>query len=1062
MKLIKFFEKKYFYSIFEWILIGCLISALALSISGCEVNAKDKIAPKLIKTNLSENKTMSTAASIVLIFSEALDKKYIKNNVFLKDAKGEKIPQDKYFIHYDNINKISIGLLDKKLLATNANYEIEVGTLQDLTGNKLANPTSIRFKLIDDIRPKLLGYDLHYGYKHKASEPLIFEFTEELDPKSLDFISITNNFKNIKLNKNQYSIKFDPDNRNKIVVELKDKNLINTTNNLILTFGSLFPKDKNKDIKDLNGNRLEMKPYRHKNFYFLESLKPYIIKTNLNANDQLNSKNTLELVFNEKLNPNYINQDTIILKNGADIINKNKYKIIYDNNNVKKPTSIFINFLDNDLKNSNKTYTLEFNGLRDVSGNNWNPDKDTIGNTTEQAPLTIKFIDTLAPKFASSNIFNGYLLEDANTIAIKFNEPITDASKNEVTLNQGSSPITTTNSLSEDKKTIFIKPITNLTKGISYNLSLTSAISDLSGNKLAQTQKINFQLLAKDKVVFVKADANANANGASWAEAKSLKTALSEFNTSIANNKKIFLLAGGIYKTPDAQTYFELKDEMQIYGGFDPNNMQKARDLTTTIIDGNFDEAQKLTSQQLFVGKNLSNASVLDGLVLQNAKNTQRTNKGGAIYLQNSSPKLLNLTFNNNVSMGEKTNYLNKYGVYTGFIQYIYDGLSGGGALNLDNSSPLIQNSNFNKNTSFNYGGAIASYNNSAPEIIDCFFGENTTYAMGGAIYFENSTASIDNTIFYRNNFSDRFESIQSKKTQLVKISANMGVGGAISNQKSTTKIKNSIFIENQTILYKSEHHKSAGGAIYNSDSDILLQACSFKRNKSITGGAVFNVDSNPKIINSSFLVNSVYMQNSTYDNISKGGAIFNSSSNPLIINSSFVNNTAGIGGAFYNETKSKPKIYNSILWNNGGFIDYKFGKHFIQNDRVQIVYITNKNTINNIFSDKSSSAELKNSILNPLSLQEQGLRIAPEISNSTQDPLLSPFDYKDNFVAPQKVTSKVNPAINTGSNELYLEALKAIDPNFTSNAIPIDAKDQAGNLRSQGAKIDIGAVEIE
>lgn len=1052
MKLIKFFEKKYFYSIFEWILIGCLISALALSISGCEVNAKDKIAPKLIKTNLPENKTMSTAASIVLVFSEALDKKYIKNNIFLKDDKGEKIPQDKYFIHYDNISKISIGLLDKKLLATNADYEIEVGTLQDLTGNKLANPTSIRFKLIDIIRPKLLGYDLHYGHKHKASEPLIFEFTEELDPKSLDHIYINREigYKNKALAKDQYSLKFDLDDRNKIIFKLLDKNLINTQNNLSINFGSSLPQDKNKDIKDLNSNRLEMKPYRFKNFLFLESLKPFILKTNLNTNNQLNSKNTLELVFNEKLNHNHINQDTIILKNGADIINKNKYKIIYDNNNVKKPTSIFINFLDNDLKNSNKTYTLEFNGLQDFAG-----------NATEQAPLTIKFIDTLAPKFASSNIFNRYLLEDTNTIAIKFNEPITDASKNEVTLNQGSSPITTTNSLSEDKKTIFIKPNTNLTKGISYNLSLTSAISDLSGNKLAQTQKINFQLLAKDKVVFVKADANANANGASWAEAKSLKTALSEFNTSIANNKKIFLLAGGIYKTPDAQTYFELKDEMQIYGGFDPNNMQKARDLTTTIIDGNFDEAQKLTSQQLFVGKNLSNASVLDGLVLQNAKNTQRTNKGGAIYLQNSNPKLLNLTFNNNVSMGIKAAYLDpKFGSNTGFTQFAFDGLSGGGALNLDNSSPLIQNSNFNKNTSFNYGGAIASYNNSKPKIIDCFFGENTTYAMGGAIYFENSTASIDNTVFYRNKYSNTLP----KSEIALHLEYYYGAGGAISNQKSTTKIKNSIFIENQTSLYASGSNKSAGGAIYNSDSDILLQACSFKRNKSITGGAVFNTNSSLKIINSSFLTNSVYMQNLTsrLGTISKGGAIFNSSSNPLIINSSFVNNTAGIGGAIYNEIKSKPKIYNSILWNNGGFIDYKFGLDFIQNDRVQFVYITNKNTINNIFSDKSSSAELKNSILNPLSLQEQGLRIAPEISNSTQDPLLSPFDYKDNFVAPQKVTSKVNPAINTGSNELYLEALKAIDPNFTSNAIPIDAKDQAGNLRSQGTKIDIGAVEIE
>lgn len=1062
MKLI-FFIKKYRFALFIAIVSG----ALALNLSACITDGKDRIAPRLVKTNLNKSKSLSSGGSLVLVFSKALDKNSIGAAIRLLDSGGTPLEKTKYALAYDNRSKVAISLKDAKLQAQTADYTLEVGQVRDLSGNRLANPKKIKFKFVDDIAPRLLNYKSYYGFKHNSNKPLVFEFSEPIDPSSVIkgttmTLRYFHKFKNLELNSYQVETK-----KNQIIVKIVDEKLLKTSTMLTVIFGHFDMRTSKKisDIKDLNGNDLTGLSWleRNKNMTFIESLKPYIVATNLKSNGEFDPNNRLELLFNEKLVSASVNQDSVILKEGTNTLPKSAYRVSYDDDHRLNSKSIFIDFLSDQLKNSSKSYILEFNGVRDTAGADI--DEGTGGNPTEEAPLTIKLIDTLAPKFVSSNIFHGHLLADANKIALTFNEPLKDGSEKAVALSQGASPVACTKELSADKKTIFLQPNSSLSFNKNYEISFTSGIEDLSANAFKNKQKLAFQLLDKNKVVFIKADASPSASGNSWQEAQSLKNALATFDISQANNKNIFLLAGGTYKTPDANSAFELKDKMQIFGGFDPNNMNKSRDLNATVIDGNFDAENKQISQQLFTGVNLSATSILDGLVLQNAKNTRLDNRGGAIYLQNSSPKLLNLTFINNVSMGEEKPHLDYRGISTGFIYYDFSNLNGGGALNLDNSSPVIKNSKFIANESYNYGGAIASYENSAPKIDSCYFSENITYGNGGAIYFENSAATIENTIFFKNKFKNQLSKTE-KSARVKKLFTKyfFGLGGAISNQRSHTKIKNSSFIDNRTRLFASDDHTIGGGALHNSDSNILLDSVVFKRNESLNGGAIFNLNSNPIIINSSFIANRVRMQHlAQQKKISRGGAIYNFESKPLIVNSTFSNNLAGLGGAIYNGAKSVAKIHNSILWNNGGYSDYKsYIEKLINNNRIQLIYYDIRTSVQNIYNEKSATFELKNSLVNPLSLIENGLYIAADSAqnNLSKDPLLPPIEFSHNFLRPSATAGKKSPAINAGADDLYVKALKKLDESFNETVIPTTEKDQAGNARKQGSNIDMGSIE--
>jgi hypothetical protein len=111
------------------------------------------------------------------------------------------------------------------------------------------------------------------------------------------------------------------------------------------------------------------------------------------------------------------------------------------------------------------------------------------------------------------------------------------------------------------------------------------------------------------------------------------------------------------------------------------------------------------------------------------------------------------------------------------------------------------------------------------------------------------------------------------------------------------------------------------GGGIYNQNSSPVMINTTFNGNRATWfnynrggGGAMFNIASNPTLSNVIFSGNAV-----TSSRYNQGGAIVNYSSSPTLTNVTFSANAASVGSAIYSSESSHPAVQNSIVWGNGG-----------------------------------------------------------------------------------------------------------------------------------------------
>lgn len=1035
-------------------------------ISACEVNAKDKIAPKLVSTNIENNKPISSFARVVLVFSETLDKTKITNNIILKYANSKPVEKEKYFIEYDNIRKISIGFLDSTLKNTSAKYFLEIGQLQDLAGNKLENSKTIEINFKDDIAPELVTKNTKIA-DYIADNVLTIEFNEDIDPNSVKkgetFCATTYEYnyrcekdisdhkyaKNTLLDQSKYELKVE---KNKIIVTL-DKDYLkigSETQKYIFFLGVQVGQGQDisvNGVKDLAGNSLYQR-FRPQRIVatFYEKIPPSFIGSNLPTNNNFDTKNTLILKFSELLLLNSIKSENFVLKQGSQIIDSSKYKIFYDANiNIYKGSDeVFFKIIDEKLQNSNKKYTLEFQNL-----------VDKAGNKSLLASQEIKFVDSINPKFENTSIFDEKVLTGTKQIAMAFSEELTATNLDIIQVQKNSVNLSTnefSTKLSADEKSIILEFVNDLDASATYQIDIPNSIQDKSGNGLQKALNFNFRVLDKNKVLYAKSDGKADADGLTWQNALSLQAGIDKVSQD--SSKEFLLVASGTYKHKQEDQTFELKDGVKIYGGFS-ENPNEARNLTGSIIDGQISETLK--SQQLINGENLSANTLLDGFLLQNAKNIQEKHKGGAIYLKNSSPIFRNLTFTKNTSYGEKIvrwkDGINGQKLH--LLSRDEENGSGGGAIYIASdattgtaSNPTIENCKFISNNTSYFGGAIFIAKGSQAKIINSYFQENYATEKGGAIYDiggKNSTLSIENSVFNK-NLSHSCYPEDEKKQRCVMADADpgfvFGVGGAISAIGSKISISDSSFTDNYTAKATYTYAKSGGGgALHLIETDLNINKSLFKNNMSIFGGAIYNLES-PKtlIANTSFIANKVTIEGTANG---MGGAIHNRKSSPTIINSTFVDNVAIFGGAIYNTLNSKPKIYNSILWNNkqGLFRNYINGHNYPKNP-----------TLDNVFSTINSEVEFQNSIVNPLSIKEDNLYMSIDASkdNKTQDPKFKPYLSSDTFIQ----LDSTSPAKNAGSDALYTSTISGVD--LTRE------KDQIGRNRKQGTNLDLGAIETE
>jgi hypothetical protein len=332
---------------------------------------------------------------------------------------------------------------------------------------------------------------------------------------------------------------------------------------------------------------------------------------------------------------------------------------------------------------------------------------------------------------------------------------------------------------------------------------------------------------------------------------------------------------------------------------------------------------------------------------------------------------------------------------------------NGGGMYN-HNSSPKMTNVTICNNAAGSgNGGGMYNYN-SSPVLIDATISENKTTTInssGGGMYNYDSSPVLINVIITKN------EAAGSNNR-----------GGGIYNGNGSSPVLINVIISGNTAIPTSS---AGGGGMYNGNG------------------------SSPVLINVRISGNMV-RSDGTYGN-NGGGGIYNYNSSPKLINVTISGNMATRndggdsvgGGGIFNAGSSSPVIRNSIIWGNAAPADPGIS---------------------------GSSSTIEYSMVEGEPGGTDGNQLAP----SPVDVGHSPFaDWRDPGYAPTtegiySLNDTVNAADakNSGFNTSY--------PTSTDNAVfpvglsaeakeAIDAvlgKDLAGNIRTQGGTIDMGAYE--
>jgi predicted outer membrane repeat protein len=190
--------------------------------------------------------------------------------------------------------------------------------------------------------------------------------------------------------------------------------------------------------------------------------------------------------------------------------------------------------------------------------------------------------------------------------------------------------------------------------------------------------------------------------------------------------------------------------------------------------------------------------SILDGFTVTGG---YQMYPGGAVYIINASPKILNCRFDSNYAQ------------------------EGGGAIYCNNSSVSIENCVLIANTAREGGGAIFC-SGSSVSFKSCVLTSNTAYD-GGAVYCSGSTISLENCVLNSNAADD---------------------GGAIYFSGVTASFENCVLNSN-TGQYD-------GGAIYSANSDLRLQNCLLARDSAYYGGGISTKNSSVETYNCTFARN--------------------------------------------------------------------------------------------------------------------------------------------------------------------------------------------------------------
>lgn len=309
-----------------------------------------------------------------------------------------------------------------------------------------------------------------------------------------------------------------------------------------------------------------------------------------------------------------------------------------------------------------------------------------------------------------------------------------------------------------------------------------------------------------------------NNSGFDWNNAfQSIQKALAVANPG----SRIFVEAGTYYPdlgflsiNDDRNSSFVLKNEVSLYGGFEPGiGIDGLEDIRNrkSILSGDLqnNDGGEIFNDNAFhvvttfgVGIEGGPLTVLDGFLIADGNaNGGGTNEwGGGMFNTGSGLTISNCDFR-------------------------YNKGASGAAVTNQNSSPIFNNCTFSLNTATSNGGAIFNLS-SAPKLNNCAVFNNTAGTYGGGIYNSGSSPIFTNSSIAAN-------------------AAN--AGGGVSNKA----FSNPSFIN---CVFEGNAASAAGGAVENNQANPVFTNSTFTGNSSTgSGGAIRNYQANPVITNSIF-----------------------------------------------------------------------------------------------------------------------------------------------------------------------------------------------------------------
>jgi len=307
---------------------------------------------------------------------------------------------------------------------------------------------------------------------------------------------------------------------------------------------------------------------------------------------------------------------------------------------------------------------------------------------------------------------------------------------------------------------------------------------------------------------YVKTTGSAAGNGLSWANAKTLQSAL-----TTASSGDTIWVAAGVYIPDRSPAYssdvgdntFHLKQNVKILGGFNgTETIETQRDWKTnlTILDG--DQGNGDSCYHVVSSYGFNSACELNGFVIRNGNANGsgsfsfgnysiNRNEGGGIYLSRST-----LTISNTIIEGN--NATNGGGIYC-FI-----------------SSLTIKDVTIKRNTATTSGGGIyfdSSLIGTQSQIINTAIVDNSAISNnGGGLYnYSVILLLVRNVVFFNNSCGIN--------------------GGAIYNDGGEPKFEHLTISSNH-----AGQTNGLGGAIYNTGNSNPEMLSSIFRNNTITRGA--------------------------------------------------------------------------------------------------------------------------------------------------------------------------------------------------------------------------------